>query len=79
MISVFSVVNFRIFFFVQGGPKAMETVVGRVVGIDPGLNVTGYAVVDPSSKGPYVVEAGVIRPRGGTSITDCHPRFSTRS
>lgn len=37
---------------------------GRVVGIDPGLNVTGYAVVDPSSRGPYVVEAGVIRPRG---------------
>ncbi len=34
----------------------------RVVGIDPGLNVTGYAVVDPSSRGPYVVEAGVIRP-----------------
>jgi crossover junction endodeoxyribonuclease RuvC len=36
----------------------------RVVGIDPGLNVTGYAVVDPSARGPYVVEAGVIRPRG---------------
>jgi crossover junction endodeoxyribonuclease RuvC len=34
----------------------------RVVGIDPGLNVTGYAVVDPSSRGPYVVEAGVIKP-----------------
>jgi crossover junction endodeoxyribonuclease RuvC len=37
---------------------------GRVVGIDPGLNVTGYAVVEPSPRGPYVVEAGVIRPRG---------------
>ncbi len=35
----------------------------RVVGIDPGLNVTGYAVVEPSPRGPYVVEAGVIRPR----------------
>jgi crossover junction endodeoxyribonuclease RuvC len=34
----------------------------RVVGIDPGLNVTGYAVVDPSGRGPHVVEAGVIRP-----------------
>jgi crossover junction endodeoxyribonuclease RuvC len=34
----------------------------RVVGIDPGLNVTGYAVVEPSPQGPYVVEAGVIRP-----------------
>src|SRR5579871_2586199 len=37
---------------------------GRVVGIDPGLNVTGYAVVQPSSDGPFVVEAGVIRTRG---------------
>ncbi len=35
---------------------------GRVLGIDPGLNVTGYAVVEPSSRGPLVVEAGVIRP-----------------
>jgi crossover junction endodeoxyribonuclease RuvC len=34
----------------------------RVVGIDPGLHVTGYAVVDPSSRGPFVLEAGVIRP-----------------
>lgn len=39
---------------------------GRVVGIDPGLNVTGYAVVDPAPGGPFVVEAGVIRP-GGTA------------
>jgi crossover junction endodeoxyribonuclease RuvC len=36
---------------------------GRVVGIDPGLNVTGYAVVEPSPRGPFVMEAGVIRPR----------------
>jgi crossover junction endodeoxyribonuclease RuvC len=35
----------------------------RVVGVDPGLNVTGYAVVEPSARGPYVLEAGVIRPR----------------
>ena len=32
------------------------------LGIDPGLNVTGYAVVEPSPRGPFVVEAGVIRP-----------------
>lgn len=36
-------------------------VVGRVLGIDPGLNVTGYAVLEPGSKGPRVIEAGVIR------------------
>jgi len=41
---------------------------GRVLGIDPGLGVTGYAVVDPSPRGPYVVEAGVIRPRGKLSL-----------
>ena len=36
----------------------------RVLGVDPGLNVTGYAVVEPSPRGPYVLEAGVIRPHG---------------
>lgn len=37
---------------------------GRVVGIDPGLNVTGYAVVEPGGRsgGGRVAEAGVIRP-----------------
>jgi crossover junction endodeoxyribonuclease RuvC len=38
---------------------------GRVVGIDPGLNVTGYAVVEPAPRGAFVVEAGVIRPAPG--------------
>jgi crossover junction endodeoxyribonuclease RuvC len=38
-------------------------VLGRVVGIDPGLSVTGYAVVEPSGRVARVVEAGVIRPR----------------
>lgn len=51
--------------------KANETrlvpVSGRVLGIDPGLNVTGYAVVEPSSRGAFVVEAGVIRPRSSSS------------
>jgi crossover junction endodeoxyribonuclease RuvC len=37
---------------------------GRVAGIDPGLNVTGYAVVEPSKMGPLVIEAGVIRTKG---------------
>lgn len=45
-----------------------RTGVGRVVGIDPGLNVTGYAVVEPAARGPYVIEAGVIRPRGAVSM-----------
>ena len=37
----------------------------RVLGIDPGLGVTGYAVVEPSPRGAFVVEAGVIRPGAG--------------
>ena len=41
---------------------ASRRVADRVVGVDPGLNVTGYAVVQSSPQGPYVVEAGVIRP-----------------
>ncbi len=52
----------------KDGPTNVQ-VPARVVGVDPGLNVTGYAVVEPSSRGPYVLEAGVIRPRcpgGGT-------------
>lgn len=44
------------------GDGTSPPVWNRVVGIDPGLNVTGYAVVDPGPRGPIVVEAGVIRP-----------------
>ena len=44
---------------------APVAVLDRVVGIDPGLNVTGYAVVEPSPRGAFVVEAGVIRPGSG--------------
>ena len=47
----------------RDGPRIVP-VPGRVVGVDPGLNVTGYAVVEPSPRGPYVLEAGVIRPHG---------------
>jgi crossover junction endodeoxyribonuclease RuvC len=33
----------------------------RILGLDPGLNVTGYAVLDPTGRMPKVCEAGVIR------------------
>ena len=33
----------------------------RILGIDPGLNITGYAVVDLRPGGVQLVEAGVIR------------------
>jgi len=36
----------------------------RILGVDPGLNVTGYAVVEPAAGKIQLCEAGVIR---GTS------------
>ena len=49
---------------VEGGSEDQaSSPTSRVLGIDPGLNVTGYAVVEPSGdgRGGRVVEAGVIR------------------
>ena len=54
-------------------PPAPPSAVGRILGIDPGLHVTGYAVIEASSRGAYVVEAGVLRPRGAALKT-----FETR-
>ena len=38
----------------------------RILGVDPGLNVTGYGVVELDGRQPRLVEAGVVRgkPRG---------------
>ena len=33
----------------------------RILGIDPGLNVTGYGVLDIVASGPRLAEGGVIR------------------
>lgn len=41
----------------------------RVLGIDPGLNVTGYAVLEVAAGGPRVCEAGVVRGRTRGSLT----------
>jgi crossover junction endodeoxyribonuclease RuvC len=43
--------------------RAAATVL-RIVGIDPGLNITGYAVIESAGREVKLVEAGVIR---GTS------------
>jgi crossover junction endodeoxyribonuclease RuvC len=40
----------------------------RILGIDPGLRVTGYAVLESSSDGPRVCEAGVIRSSEARSL-----------
>ncbi len=33
----------------------------RIIGIDPGLNRTGYGVVECGAEGPKLLEAGIIR------------------
>ena len=35
--------------------------VGRILGVDPGLNITGYGLVDATVSGPRLVEAGIVR------------------
>jgi crossover junction endodeoxyribonuclease RuvC len=46
------------------GPAAKS--VERVVGFDPGLNVTGYGVVECHGATVRLIEAGVVRSRGET-------------
>jgi crossover junction endodeoxyribonuclease RuvC len=41
----------------------------RILGIDPGLNVCGYAVVEVTRQGPKICEAGVVRGRTRDSLT----------
>lgn len=36
----------------------------RILGVDPGLQITGYGVIDAAPAGVSVVEAGVIKPTG---------------
>lgn len=33
----------------------------RILGVDPGLNITGYAILEVTTSAPTVCEAGVIR------------------
>jgi len=35
----------------------------RILGVDPGLNLTGYAVIEPSQGRLNLCEAGVVRGR----------------
>jgi crossover junction endodeoxyribonuclease RuvC len=42
----------------------------RYLGIDPGLNRTGYAVIVRSPTGPVLLEAGVIRSRPAASLAE---------
>jgi crossover junction endodeoxyribonuclease RuvC len=41
----------------------------RILGIDPGLNTTGYGVLDFAGRQPRLVEAGVVRSKPSGSAT----------
>jgi crossover junction endodeoxyribonuclease RuvC len=47
----------------------------RILGIDPGLRLTGYAVLEASADGPRVCEAGVIRSTDARSPADMAQRL----
>jgi crossover junction endodeoxyribonuclease RuvC len=42
----------------------------HILGIDPGLNRTGYAVLERSASGPALVEGGVIRSTPGLPLAE---------
>jgi crossover junction endodeoxyribonuclease RuvC len=48
----------------------------RILGVDPGLQVTGYAVLESAARGPTVCEAGVVRTAEGRETPDLAPRLS---
>ncbi len=41
----------------------------RVLGVDPGLNITGYGVIEAGPSGPTLCEAGIVRGRTRGSLT----------
>jgi crossover junction endodeoxyribonuclease RuvC len=55
----------------------MNTPPARILGLDPGLQVTGYAVLEIADVGPKVCEAGVIRSAEGRVAADMAVRIRT--
>ena len=47
----------------------------RILGLDPGLQVTGYAVIESSDSGPIVRDAGVLRSAEKRAATDMATRI----
>lgn len=48
----------------------------RILGIDPGLQITGYAVVEVGLQRPILCEAGVIRSAEGRATADLAQRVA---
>ncbi len=51
-------------------PASSEPKAHRILGIDPGLHITGYGVVEISPQRPRLCEAGVIRTCPGRKTAD---------
>lgn len=49
----------------------------RIFGVDPGLNTTGYAVIEAHAGGPRLVEAGMIRTAERRETPDMALRLKT--
>ncbi len=49
----------------------------RILGLDPGLQVTGYAVLEATESGPKVCDAGVIRSAEKREPADMAQRIRT--
>jgi crossover junction endodeoxyribonuclease RuvC len=50
-------------------PTTSTSPAPRVLGIDPGLNTTGYGVLEVARGGPRLCEAGVVRGSDRRSLT----------
>src|SRR5262245_10308795 len=55
-------------------PQLPPTPPFRVLGLDPGLQTTGYGLLEASDRGPRVLEAGVIRSTEGRDPADMAQR-----
>ena len=47
----------------------VTTTMQCILGIDPGLNITGYGLLHRSDRGPQLDEAGVIRGGSGGELS----------
>jgi crossover junction endodeoxyribonuclease RuvC len=48
---------------------SQNTVPTRILGIDPGLNITGYGVLELGHGAPRLCEAGIVRGKSRGSLT----------
>jgi crossover junction endodeoxyribonuclease RuvC len=59
----------------RGMPPDGQTVGLRILGVDPGLHLTGYAIVEVGPQKPIVCEAGLIRATEGRTPADMAQRL----